>query len=250
MTTRMHKELSLLERAPPPGVYAWPRSDEINKLDAVITGPEGTPYETGNFELEVVIPDSYPNEPPKVRFITPVYHPNIDNGGRICLDSLKMPPKGTWTPSLNLSTLLTTIRLLLSSPNPDDPLMPDITEQYISHFEKFVETAHIWTLKHAYKSSFRPVYSQNSFRTEATFATSATHDVSGLNVSKKQPTILVEENGEESDESASSEEDIPKITKTRPVINRNTTRKTETGKHTLAEEKSDNRKKSKKMSSE
>lgn len=38
----------------------------------------------------------YPNDPPKVRFVTPVYHPNIDNGGRICLDTLKMPPK-VWT---------------------------------------------------------------------------------------------------------------------------------------------------------
>lgn len=35
----------------------------------------------------------YPFQPPKVQFITPVYHPNIDNAGRICLDVLKMPPK-------------------------------------------------------------------------------------------------------------------------------------------------------------
>lgn len=35
----------------------------------------------------------YPFEPPKIRFLTPIYHPNIDNAGRICLDALKLPPK-------------------------------------------------------------------------------------------------------------------------------------------------------------
>ena len=65
-------------------------------------------------------------EPPKLRFLTPIYHPNIDSAGRICLDSLKMPPKGAWKPPLNLSTLLTTVQLLMSEPNPEDPLMTDI----------------------------------------------------------------------------------------------------------------------------
>lgn len=64
--------------------------------------------------------------PPKVRFVTPVYHPNIDNGGRICLDTLKLPPKGGWTPSLTTPATLTMIRLLLAHPNADDGLMPEI----------------------------------------------------------------------------------------------------------------------------
>ena len=64
--------------------------------------------------------------PPKVRFLTRVYHPNIDTAGRICLDLLKMPPSGSWRPLHNIASVLTSIRLLLSSPNPDDPLMIDI----------------------------------------------------------------------------------------------------------------------------
>ena len=123
---RMRREVSMLERDPPHGICAWPRGDSLTTLEAQIHGPEDSPFAEGVFVLEILIPERYPFEPPKVRFVTPIYHPNIDNCGRICLDSLKMPPKGAWLPSLNVSTLLTTVRLLMASPNPDDGLMPDI----------------------------------------------------------------------------------------------------------------------------
>lgn len=78
-------------------------------------------------------------EPPKLRFITPVYHPNIDAEGRICLDLLNPPPKGAWKPSLNIGTLLSSIALLLADPNPDDGLVTDTVgggASFLSHVRR------------------------------------------------------------------------------------------------------------------
>jgi ubiquitin-conjugating enzyme E2 T len=127
---RIRRELEMLANDPGPGVSGWPLDDNILCLEAQIQGPEGSPYEEGTYTLHVQLSDRYPLEPPRVRFVTPIYHPNIDSDGRICLDTLKMQPQGTWSPCININTLLLTIRVLMAQPNPDDGLVPEITEEY------------------------------------------------------------------------------------------------------------------------
>ena len=103
-------------------------------LKAEITGPEGSPFENGVFFLSITIPQRYPFEPPRCRFLLEsaniLYHPNIDSAGRICLDTLKSPPAGSWSPAVSLPSLLLTIRTLLSAPNGDDPLDADIAKVF------------------------------------------------------------------------------------------------------------------------
>jgi ubiquitin-conjugating enzyme E2 T len=99
----------------------------------------------------------YPFEPPQVRFITLVYHPNIDSMGRICLDTLKAQPQGSWAPSVNINTLLLSIRLLLTYPNAYDCLVPTIAEEYKCHIESFRANARretVLTRAYAYGYGF------------------------------------------------------------------------------------------------
>ena len=125
------REMSLLSKDPPPGVAAYlPQPSDMTKIRAQITGPEGSPFESGIFLLTVNISGRYPFEPPRCRFLTPLYHPNIDSGGRICLDTLKSPPAGSWSPAVSLPSLLLSIRSLMAEPNPDDGLVPEISELY------------------------------------------------------------------------------------------------------------------------
>ncbi|XP_053943287.1 ubiquitin-conjugating enzyme E2 T isoform X1 [Cuculus canorus] len=148
-SSRLKRELSLLATEPPPGIICWQHENQLDELRAQITGGAGTPYEKGIFNLEIVIPERYPFEPPKIRFLTPIYHPNIDAAGRICLDVLKSPPKGAWTPCLNIVTLLTSIQLLMAEPNPDDPLMAEISSEYKYNKELFLLHAREWSEKYA-----------------------------------------------------------------------------------------------------
>lgn len=121
----------MLATDPGPGISAWV-VDEANilNMEASIEGPEGSPFGEGSYRLSVQVPERYPLEPPRVRFVTPIYHPNIDSEGRICLDTLKMQPQGCWSPSININTVLLTIRVLMAQPNAEDGLVPDITEEY------------------------------------------------------------------------------------------------------------------------
>ncbi|CAO2190965.1 unnamed protein product [Urochloa humidicola] len=150
LNLRMQKEVKLLQDDPPHGVSLNENGlSSLTSIEARIEGPKGTVYAKGVFILKIQIPERYPFQPPNVTFVTPIYHPNIDNGGRICLDILNLPPKGAWQPSLNIATVLTSIGLLLSEPNPDDGLMAEISREYKYNRQVFDINAQLWTEKYA-----------------------------------------------------------------------------------------------------
>ncbi|KAF8070891.1 UBC35 [Scenedesmus sp. PABB004] len=142
---RIIKETQRLLTEPAPGISASPSEDNLRYFHVMILGPVTSPYEGGVFKLELFLPEDYPMAPPKVRFLTKIYHPNIDKLGRICLDILK----DKWSPALQIRTVLLSIQALLSAPNPDDPLADNVAKHWKENEAEAVQTAQEWTRQYA-----------------------------------------------------------------------------------------------------
>ncbi|KAJ1440892.1 ubiquitin-conjugating enzyme [Ochromonadaceae sp. CCMP2298] len=108
-------------------------------------GPDESPYSGGVFFLDIHFPADYPFKPPKVSFTTRIYHCNINSNGGICLDILKEQ----WSPALTVSKVLLSICSLLTDPNPEDPLVPEIAQILKSNRTQHDATAREWTAKYA-----------------------------------------------------------------------------------------------------
>ncbi|MFS7971403.1 putative ubiquitin-conjugating enzyme E2, UBA-like superfamily, Ubiquitin-associated [Helianthus anomalus] len=132
------------------GISVNPKFDNLINLIGTIPGPVATPYEGGTFKIDIDLPDAYPFEPPRMKFATKVWHPNISSqSGAICLDILK----DQWSPALTLKTALLSIQALLSAPEPDDPQDAVVAQQYLKDYQTFASTARYWTESFAKTSS-------------------------------------------------------------------------------------------------
>ncbi len=177
-----------------PGISAVPHEDNLRYFDVEIHGPTQSPYEGqqlrpqrqqapgwthellihctlagGIFKLELFLPEDYPMTPPKIRFLTKIFHPNVDKLGRICLDVLKsranntfstclavwqtankaFPVTDNWSPALQIRTILLSIQALLGAPNPDDPLAADVAKSWKEDEAAAINMAKEWTAKYA-----------------------------------------------------------------------------------------------------
>jgi ubiquitin-conjugating enzyme E2 D/E len=141
------KQLKEMENDPPPLCEARPvdsSKDMFNWIGS-IRGPEGSPFQAGIFYLTIHFPTDFPFKPPRIRFTTRVYHPNISPQGDICLDTLH----DKWSPALSIRTILLSICSLLTDPNPEHGLDNEILNVYRTNKTKYEENARDWTKKYA-----------------------------------------------------------------------------------------------------
>ncbi|CAM8937835.1 unnamed protein product [Rhodiola kirilowii] len=176
---RILKELRDIQRDPPTSCSAGPVAEDMFHWQATIIGPNDSPYSGGVFIATIHFPPDYPFKPPKVitastrtskchfvaillkysfrpkvfsknrasqvSFRTKVFHPNINSNGNICLDILKEQ----WSPALTISKVLLSICSLLTDPNPEDPLVPEIAHMCKTDKVKYESMARSWTQKYA-----------------------------------------------------------------------------------------------------
>lgn len=130
---RLLKDLNVLQKFKENGIYAQPLEDDLMTWTAIITGPEGTPFEGGTFSLVLSFDENYPQHPPEITFLSEIFHPNIYANGDLCLDILK----SRWSPSFDVLSVLLSIQSLLHDPNTRSPANPEAAKLYEGNIENY-----------------------------------------------------------------------------------------------------------------
>ena len=125
-------------------------SEDYSHWEVYIPGPRNTPFEGGFFLVAIDIGDDYPENPPKCKFITPIYHPNVTSQGTICLNILDKQ----WNVNNRIFNVVDYIYFLMARPNTDDPLRTDIAKMITTEYFKFKEIAKEQTKIYARKDKY------------------------------------------------------------------------------------------------
>ena len=130
---RLVNDLKRVEQEDSNGIFASPQQNNILCWEAVIFGPDDTPWEGGSFKLLLEFSEEYPTKPPSIKFMTNMFHPNIYADGKICLDILS----NQWSPIYDVLTVLTSIQSLLTDPNPDSPANAEAARLYTENIQEY-----------------------------------------------------------------------------------------------------------------
>ncbi|TGZ64327.1 hypothetical protein CRM22_006438 [Opisthorchis felineus] len=148
-SARLQKELATLKNASNQRIFRNVVVDDSNMRHW--TGyivPEEPPYNKGAFKIEIVFPAEYPFKPPKLLFKTPIYHPNIDENGQVCLPIIQ---SDNWKPATKIEYILQALVAMLHSPETERALRSELAEEYMKDMKKFMKNAEEFTRKHAEK---------------------------------------------------------------------------------------------------
>ncbi|CAI2317633.1 unnamed protein product [Caenorhabditis sp. 36 PRJEB53466] len=121
-------------------------SEQTNTVTAFITFFEGSPYASGTFQVEFVLPEEYPFKWPKIKVLTRIWHPKValDTGAVCCQFS-----SSDWQPTWTIHNLAFMLRSWLCDMETEQPVEARIANQYKDRPFVFERTAMFWTTKYA-----------------------------------------------------------------------------------------------------
>lgn len=129
------------------GCSAGPKKKtDIYNWNVIIKGPIKSCYENGLFKLSLTFPKNYPDDPPDIKFVTKIYHPNISmNDGTICISS-----KSTeWEENKSIINVIYSIYDLLNKPSTEHGLNKEALLLYQNDYESFKKKAKEFTEQNA-----------------------------------------------------------------------------------------------------
>uniref|UniRef100_F1LFQ5 E2 ubiquitin-conjugating enzyme n=2 Tax=Ascaris TaxID=6251 RepID=F1LFQ5_ASCSU len=144
--TRIRKEQMHLKRSQPSFIGEIKVDEKDQRIWNILLLPPRTPYKDGIFQLRITFPVEYPFKAPQFCFITPIYHPNIDEKGMMCLTILQYD---NWKTGTTIEKAIQSLISLLNDPQPERPMRPEIADQIYKDNEAFLRTAEEHTRKYA-----------------------------------------------------------------------------------------------------
>ncbi|KAK9743699.1 Ubiquitin-conjugating enzyme [Popillia japonica] len=142
---RVVKEMQDLVANPPEGIKVQINDEDVTDIQGFIEGPAGTPYVSGLFKVKLMLGKDFPQLPPKVYFLTKIFHPNVAANGEICVNTLKKD----WKPELGIKHILLTIKCLLIVPNAESALNEEAGKLLLEHYDDYFQRAKMMTEIHA-----------------------------------------------------------------------------------------------------
>jgi len=141
----LQKQLGDLAKRPNDNFSAGVIDDDIYKWEVIIMGPAETPYEGGYFKARLDFPQDFPIKPPKMRFISKMWHPNVHANGSVCISILHEgedttgyeQPGERWSPVQTVETILLSVVSMLAAPNDESPANVDAAKQWREDREAF-----------------------------------------------------------------------------------------------------------------
>jgi len=148
-TRRLQKELTDLQNANMKTFTKITLPNDGNMLQwQGLLMPDKDPYRKGAFRIQIDFPAEYPFKPPKLTFLTPIYHPNVDEKGQVCLPIIT--PEN-WKPATKTEQVIGALVNLVNEPEPSHPLRAELAEEYNKDRKKFMKNAEEHAKKHGEK---------------------------------------------------------------------------------------------------